>query len=87
MKGRLALGALLLTLAATSCSNPSEAPTPAVDSTGDAEAADTVLPAADLPDLGPAPELVNRIWLNSETPLRLSDLRGQVVLLDFWTFG
>jgi hypothetical protein len=45
----------------------------------------TTLPP--LPDLGPAPELVNEIWLNSETPLRLTDLRGKVVLLDMWTFG
>jgi hypothetical protein len=42
---------------------------------------------ADLPDLGEAPELNNEIWLNIDRPLRLSDLRGQVVLLDMWTFG
>ena len=40
-----------------------------------------------LEDLGPAPELENEVWLNSEGPLRLSDLRGEVVLLDMWTFG
>ena len=39
-----------------------------------------------LPSLGDAPELRNDVWLNSE-PLRLTDLRGQVVLLDMWTFG
>ena len=39
-----------------------------------------------LPSLGPAPELRNEVWLNSE-PLRLADLRGNVVLLDMWTFG
>ncbi|MEO0561328.1 MAG: redoxin domain-containing protein [Chloroflexota bacterium] len=35
---------------------------------------------------GPAPELQNNVFLNTETPLRLADLRGSVVLLEFWTF-
>ena len=26
-------------------------------------------------------------WLNTEAPLRIADLRGKVVLLDFWTYG
>jgi hypothetical protein len=25
-------------------------------------------------------------WLNTDSPLRLQDLRGKLVLLDFWTF-
>ena len=33
-----------------------------------------------------APELVKGDWINSE-PLKLKDLRGRVVLIDFWTFG
>jgi hypothetical protein len=41
---------------------------------------------ADLNNFGPAPELHNETWLNSE-PLTLADLRGQVVLVEFWTFG
>lgn len=40
-----------------------------------------------LPDLGPAPELKNDIWLNVDSPLRLADLRGKVVAIDMWTFG
>lgn len=41
----------------------------------------------DLQNLGPAPELTNETWLNTDVPLRLADLRGKVVLLDMWTFG
>ncbi len=33
-----------------------------------------------------APELHDDVWINSE-PLKLSDLRGKVVLLEMWTFG
>lgn len=34
----------------------------------------------------PAPELSRGEWINSK-PLKLSELRGQVVLIEFWTFG
>ncbi len=33
-----------------------------------------------------APEITNEIWLNSP-PQRLAELRGKVVLVEFWTFG
>ncbi len=56
------------------------APPPAADD-------DTASRSADLPDLGAAPELTNEVWINVESPLRLADLRGKVVLLDMWTFG
>jgi len=49
----------------------------------------TTLPGfrANLPDLGEAPELNNDVWLNTDRPLRLAELRGKVVLIDMWTFG
>jgi hypothetical protein len=25
-------------------------------------------------------------WLNTQQPLRMADLRGKIVLLEFWTF-
>ena len=34
----------------------------------------------------PAPEISAQIWLNSE-PLRITELRHKVVLVEFWTFG
>ena len=34
----------------------------------------------------PAPDLADGDWINSK-PLKLKDLRGRVVLIDFWTFG
>ena len=33
-----------------------------------------------------APELATGEWINSE-PLKLNELRGRVVLIEFWTFG
>lgn len=33
-----------------------------------------------------APDITNSTWLNSE-PLRLADLKGKVVLVEFWTLG
>src|SRR5262245_10026530 len=46
-------------------------------------------PAAEVPFDGtrPAPEFPpNLEWLNTERPLGISDLRGKIVLLDFWTY-
>jgi len=34
----------------------------------------------------PAPEITGGPWLNSK-PLRLNDLKGRIVLLEFWTYG
>jgi hypothetical protein len=39
-------------------------------------------------DLIHAPEFpMDLDWINTEKPLRLEDLRGKFVLLDFWTYG
>jgi thiol-disulfide isomerase/thioredoxin len=59
--------------------------------------ADAVTPAASksdkpdssrslLRDLGPAPELNNKVWLNTPAQIHLADLRGKVILLEMWTF-
>ena len=68
----------LLALSLLGCS-----PAPPVDEKP-AEAPTIVAP---LPDLGEAPELTNDIWLNTDIPLRMADLRGKVVLIEMWTFG
>jgi hypothetical protein len=49
--------------------------------------ADVSTVVAPLPDLGEAPELTNDIWLNTDVPLRMADLRGNVVLIEMWTYG
>jgi thiol-disulfide isomerase/thioredoxin len=33
-----------------------------------------------------APEVISDAWLNTK-PIRMADLRGKVVLVEFWTFG
>lgn len=47
----------------------------------------TMIPVLQLPDLGPAPDFNNEIWLNTDQPLNLESVRGKVVLVEFWTFG
>jgi hypothetical protein len=78
LRSGLAFGLLLFGLAA--CETVA---TPAAES----EPPKPMPTSAPLPDLGPAPELTNEVWLNVEAPLRLADLRGKVVAIDMWTFG
>ncbi|MDF0645149.1 MAG: redoxin domain-containing protein [Nitrospira sp.] len=33
-----------------------------------------------------APDITNQTWLNSD-PLHLNELKGKVVMVEFWTFG
>ena len=50
-------------------------------------AAGPAIQAATLPDFGAAPEFTGiERWLNSE-PLTMDQLRGRVVLVDFWTYA
>jgi cytochrome c biogenesis protein CcdA/thiol-disulfide isomerase/thioredoxin len=47
----------------------------------------TPKPAIALEDRGPAPELTGLTqWFNSK-PLTIKELKGKVVIVDFWTFG
>jgi hypothetical protein len=90
--------ALILTACSAASPDPTakveiERPEPAQSGVGPV-APDPTRPAATaetyragLENYGPAPELANEVWLNSEQPLRLADLRGKVVLIDMWTFG
>ena len=66
---------------------PTEQAPPATVSQATASQPPEVPAAAVLPVLEPAPSWTNDVWINSETPLPLEDLRGKVVLLEFWTFG
>lgn len=34
----------------------------------------------------PAPEIISPTWINSE-PLKMEELRGKVVMVEFWTFS
>lgn len=43
---------------------------------------------SDLPSFGQAKEFAGIAqWLNTDMPLTMQDLRGRVVLIDFWTYG
>ena len=72
---------ILLVFVLTACSSIPN--TPNASSTPELE---TTKPASSLPIIRKAPELHNEVWLNSD-PLKLADLRGQVTIVEFWTFG
>jgi hypothetical protein len=53
------------------------------------ESASGLLPNSlvQLKDCGVALEFMNEVWFNADRPLRLKDLRGKVLLIEFWIFG
>ncbi|HEX9617131.1 MAG TPA: hypothetical protein VGA03_06915 [Anaerolineales bacterium] len=81
----------IIALILAGCSGASNAARPERGTQEQAEAPNpqpaATQPPVSLDNLGPAPELENEVWLNTDVPIRLADLRGQVVLLDMWTFG
>jgi hypothetical protein len=48
---------------------------------------DPLPPSVNLPERGQAPEIDTKVWLNVEESIHIRQLRGTVILLDFWTFG
>lgn len=62
----------------STASNPTSAPDPTPTEE---------VVAVNLENLGPAPEIENEVWLNTDQPIPLSSVEGKVVLLEFWTFG
>jgi DNA-binding beta-propeller fold protein YncE len=92
----LVIAVLLLALAATSCTSEAEPPGDVTTSPG----SETTLPEASAtsPTITtsprsfagtvPAPEFPTGLdWLNTTAPISLEELRGKIVLLDFWTYG
>jgi hypothetical protein len=80
------LAVLIGVLLVAACVSQAQEPDPVKHTPSEPEAPMKVEQVV-LPNLGPAPELKNEIWLNTTQPLRLADLRGSVVLIDMWTFG
>lgn len=77
----------LLTLILVGCSAQQVSSSNESDTMPSTEEPTTMPKVASLPDLGPAPELTNDIWLNVPSPLRIAELQGKVVIVEMWTFG
>ena len=78
---------LLIVLVTTACAGATAPDRPATS-----DGVETAIPPAEpttspLPFLAPAPDWNNDVWINTDSPLRLADVQGKVVLLEFWTFG
>ena len=82
--GALSGGSLLL----NACGDNQGTAQPALGGAPDDDGSVNTGPVAsvNLPDRGVAPEFEPANWVNSE-PIKLADLRGKPVLLEFWTFS
>src|SRR5512135_1653211 len=80
----IALGAALGL--ASGCAAPGPAGLRSEPSPASGEAAPPRAPRVDKSRLARAPELASTVWINSP-PLAAMDLRGRVVVVDFWTFA
>ena len=94
MRKRFWLGMLLTIPLLVSCTGTDSGPvaesakeTEAVAVSVPSLAPSPTAPAPPLPDFGPAPEILNEVWINTDMPLTLASQRGKVVLVEFWTFG
>jgi DNA-binding beta-propeller fold protein YncE len=72
----------VLVLALSACAGLGQAPAASAGDLGSASGTRRSFAGSD-----PAPEFPPLEWLNTDRPLTLQDLRGKVVLLDFWTYG
>ena len=78
-RGWVGLGVLAM-LIMTAC-----APPPAAEPAQEEPKAQP--PQLNLTRMQKAPEITNERWINTDEPLTLASQRGNVVLLEFWTFG
>ena len=92
---RIAVALTVLALVAAACSSSddggSSSTTTEEVASSEATTETTTAPTAPVRSFAgtePAPEFPDGLdWLNTEAPLSLSQLRGKVVVLDFWTYG
>jgi DNA-binding beta-propeller fold protein YncE len=78
--------ALAWTLLASATCSSASTPTPPADAAATTDAV-VDAPATKTPLGPPAPSLdVATAWLGTDAPISIADLRGQVVVIDFWTY-
>lgn len=87
---RLLASLVVLVLLLSSCTGGDAQPPPLTTADSSASTAATDPPAGDGAAAAeiPAPDFPAGLdWLNTDRPISLDQLRGKVVLLDFWTYG